>query len=141
MVRRSQRKTSKTRRQLGRRGAVLLLVGGIYVLVGVSFAVFPPNSASSDAYSFVLLLSHGSLGFWGGVFITVGMVAVLAAFWRTGRDAWGYSALVVFTAIWATFGFFSTIFLGSPRGWFLGLSWSAFAGVLAIVSGMRGANE
>lgn len=139
MVRLILHSTVAARRRVGRRGAVLIILGGIYVIVGLSFIQFPTDDAHS-AYDFAISLTD-SLAFWGGSFVVVGAIACVAGFWPTGRDVWGYAALVAFTSIWAIFCFLSTLLDNSPRGWVLGFVWTGVASMLAIVSGMRGANE
>lgn len=130
------------RARVGRRGALLLTLGLIYVILGLSMVTVPSwDRGTHDTYSFPIWLTNGSLAFWGGVWITVGTMAMVSAFWKIGRDAWGFGILASFTLMWATFGFLSSLIHESDRGWVVGSIWAAFAAVILICSGMRGARD
>jgi hypothetical protein len=118
-----------------RRGAVLAIVGAIYIVVGLSQAFLPVPSATADGYGFAERLAP--LPFWGGVWAVVGLIGCITSFFPKGRDAWGYATLVVFSLAWASMAALSTILYGADRGWILAAIWGAFAGVLMIVSGME----
>lgn len=118
------------------------MLGIMYIILGVSFALPDSIVSTTDStYAFPMYLSQGSIAFWGGVYVGVGTLAALSAFWPTGRDAWGYALLTAFTLLWSMFGFISSIAFDSPRGWTIGLIWLAFAVLFIIVSGMRGVRD
>lgn len=130
------------RARIGRRGALLLTLGFIYLILGFSMVTVPAwDRATRDTYAFPIELANGSLAFWGGMWITVGTLAAISAFWRVGRDAWGFGVMASFTILWSAFGYLSTLLLGSDRGWVVGVIWTAFSAVILICSGMKGAND
>jgi hypothetical protein len=118
-----------------RRGAFLLLIGVVYVVIGLGYAIplVPPREAP-DVYTAALLLAP--INVWGIGFFLAGVVGAVTAWWPEGRDGLGFLVLAGWSTGWATLALCSTFLYGSQRGWITGLVFLTFAGALMIVSGM-----
>lgn len=117
-------------RRLGHRGALLILLGGIALLYGVSLLTVPP---SPHPVGLRLLLSRMDLHGWGITLIVAGAVAVLYAPARQGRDWPGFTALVLVWLPWSLSYVVSWWPGGeNPRGWVTGAIFAIFAAVPAV---------
>ena len=117
-----------------RRGAFLLLIGGIYAVVGFAYAAFDLSPNATAAYAMALTLAP--MHVWGTVWCLSGVCAAVTGFWPPSKDAWGFMVLAGWSALWAVLCACSTLFMASDRGWISGLIWGAFGGACMIVSGM-----
>ncbi|MER6955998.1 hypothetical protein [Streptomyces sp. NPDC000618] len=86
----------RLRKQLGRRGVFLLLVGIGKTCWGVSFLVDPPSAQGLE-----LLTQFCSLRHWSWLWIVCGTVTSLSAFLRVGRDGFGFLAALIPPTVWA----------------------------------------
>lgn len=126
-------------KRIGQRGQVLLLLGSIYFLAGAGFYLNADDPGYTTTFAFPLRFAP--MEFWGGIFAMVGVIAAVAAFWNIGRDVWGFAALVCWSSLWSCAAL-GTFFVNNVnRAWVTFLVWGAFAGVVAIVSGMRGPDD
>jgi hypothetical protein len=117
-------------RRLGHRGALLVLLGGIALLYGVSLLTVPPSPHPAGLR---LLLSRMDLHGWGITLIVAGAVAVLYAPARQGRDWPGFTALVLVWLPWSLSYFVSWWPQGdNARGWVTGAIFAIFAAVPAV---------
>lgn len=101
------RAVRRLRKQLGRRGTFLLIVGLGKTCWGVSFIVDPPSTQGLQ------LLTRWGPGFciehWAWLWITAGLITTASAFLRVGRDGWGFIAALVPPAVWAIAYLFAVI--------------------------------
>lgn len=117
-------------RKVGHRGALLILLGTIALLYGVSLITTPPIPNPPGLH---LLLGVMSLHGWGGTLAVAGAIAILCAPLKQGRDWPGFAALVLVWLPWASSFFVSWWPEGSnPRGWVSAVVFVAFAGVPAV---------
>ncbi|RAJ70303.1 hypothetical protein K378_01468 [Streptomyces sp. Amel2xB2] len=114
---------------VGRRGATLLLLGGLVTLYGVGQLAKPiPNKSGIR-----LLLMVMDLDCWSWTWIGAGLLAIFCAFLRPGRDWPGFTGLWLATVPWALSFFVSWWPLyDNPRGWISAAIFAAF-GTLPLV--------
>ena len=118
-----------------RRGALLLLIGLIYLLIGSYYAFQADIPASALAqYTFATGLLR--IEVWGLVWASCGLVGIAAAFHRPWNRI-GFAVLTGFSMLWGVMAFLSAISDGNPRAAIAGLIWTAWAGILMITSGMK----
>jgi hypothetical protein len=119
-------------RQVGHRGALLILLGTIALLYGISLITTPPVP---HPIGLRLLLDRMSLHSWGITLAVAGVVAILCAPLRQGRDWPGFAALVLVWIPWSASFFVSWWPDGSnPRGWVSAIVFIAFAAIPAVVA-------
>ncbi|HEY5834969.1 hypothetical protein [Streptomyces sp.] len=117
-------------RRVGHRGALLTMLGTIALLYGVSLITTPPPVRPPGLR---LLLGLMGLHGWGATLTAAGVVAILCAPLRQGRDWPGWAALVLVWLPWSLSFFVSWWPEGSnPRGWVSGLIFAALAGAPAV---------
>jgi hypothetical protein len=90
------RAARRLRKQLGRRGAFLLLFGIGKTCWGVSFLVDPPS-----AQGLQFLTQFCDLRHWSWLWIVCGAVTTFSAFLKVGRDGWGFLAALLPPMVWA----------------------------------------
>ncbi len=120
--------------RLSRRGAVLLLFGLDFLVIGLATALLPSPASTVEGYRVAdhLLPLH----VWGVIWALAGLCGIITAWWPARRDDWGFYAMGSFGLLWACMSLGSTIVYGSARGWILAIIWGSFALALFIVSGM-----
>lgn len=116
-------------RRVGRRGAVLLLKGGMALLYGYSQLVAPPASTASIRLLLLGMPQHG----WAWLWIAAGAIALVCSLAREGRDWLGFAAVYLVASAWACSALASWWLYDNPRGWISALIWAAYGGVAAIV--------
>lgn len=116
--------------RLGHRGALLILLGGICLLYGVSLITTPPLP---NPPGLRLLLGVMGLHAWGFTLAIAGAIAVLCSPLRQGRDWPGFTAL---TFVWLPWALSYLVSWwpdhSNPRGWVSALVFAALAGVPAV---------
>lgn len=140
-------------RALGRRGAVLVMLGGLWVLQGIGIAVSPRTREPGAEFLF-----HEQLPIWLRfcLWAGTGLIAAWFAFLREppGRDAPGFIALVIMPleraasfgvgfALWAYHVASERIAwlpgsdtpIGYPRGLIGTATWLTIAGLIMVVAG------
>lgn len=89
----------RLRKQLGRRGHFLLILGIGKICWGVSFILDPPSTQGLQ------LLTRWGPGFciqhWAWLWIGAGLITLISAGLKVGRDRWGFLAALVPPAVWA----------------------------------------
>lgn len=90
------RAVRRIRRQLGRRGHFLLILGIGKTCWGISFLVDPPRAEGLQLLTQVCSLRH-----WSWLWIVAGLITTASAFLRVGRDRWGFVAALVPPSVWA----------------------------------------
>ncbi|WUH94535.1 hypothetical protein OG900_33265 [Streptomyces sp. NBC_00433] len=117
-------------RQVGHRGALLVLLGTIALGYGISLITTPPVPHPPGLR---LLLGLMDLHGWGVTLAAAGAIAVLCSPLGQGRDWPGFSALVLVWLPWSLSFFVSWWPQGeNPRGWVSALIFLALAGVPAV---------
>jgi hypothetical protein len=119
--------------RVGHRGALLILLGGIALLYGVSLITTPPPPHPPGLR---LLLGLMDLHKWGATLTAAGGIAVVCAPLRQSRDWPGFAALTLVWLPWSLSFFVSWWPQGeNPRGWVSALVFLALAGVPAVGAG------
>ena len=116
-----------------RRGALLLLLGLLYLMIGGSYALIDREPKTIEPYTFAMVLAP--IEVWGALWALCGLVGVIGAFNRH-LDRYGFVALTAFSSLWGILAFMSAA-TGHPLGLVAGAIWMSWAGVLLITSGMR----
>lgn len=128
-------------RRLGRRGAVLLILGLLWILQGIGVYLAPYNANVGSE-----LLVHEQLPVWlrVSVWCGTGVVAVAYALRRACADTPGFLALVFMPVERAAsygWGFLMYLVPGVPDGYPRGLVsatvWAGVAALVIIVAGWR----
>ncbi|MFD8117102.1 hypothetical protein [Streptomyces microflavus] len=124
--------------RLGQRGAFLLVVGFIQIVLGWSTYVTEPETLR--AYAIAGEIGPGVVGL---VQIGLGAVACVNAFWPPGKDRWGFSFAIPAPVFWATDAVISSAFGFVP--WELAVRsaafWAGYAVLILLGSGMQGIKE
>jgi hypothetical protein len=134
----------KPRRGIGRRGACLLNFGGTAVVYGVALITVDDREVvNTGMWLQMWLFPH--VGFWGSLWIIVGVAAVAASFLPPGgphwnRDGIGFVPLGMMCAAWAVAYFAAAVLDGldsvnAPRAVLWGVIYTCFAVTVAIVAG------
>jgi len=125
---------------IGRRGAVLLILGVIWVFIGISTLVDPYASGGPE-----LGLFHQALPPWlrATAWMVTALVAIASA-WRVAgkRDDLGYMALILMPMVrTASFTWAWLIHLipgganGAPNGWLGAIVWGTVTVLVFTISG------
>ncbi|MGW2908670.1 hypothetical protein ACWC91_40765 [Streptomyces sp. NPDC001204] len=122
----------RLRKQLGRRGAVLLCKGVMASGYGAG-QVFEPTG---DRHGLALLLKLRPLEFWGWTWLLAGAIALVCAWLPPRRDWPGFLAVWMVATPWAMAYLLSWWPLQeSPRGWVVAALFGAFGAVCLVVIG------
>lgn len=90
------RAVRRLRKQLGRRGHFLLILGLGKTCWGAGMIVDPPQSAGLG-----LLTRIAPLHCWAWLWVLAGAITIISAFLQVGRDRFGFVAAMVPPAMWA----------------------------------------
>jgi hypothetical protein len=125
---------------IGRRGFVIILLSIIEITLGSATIATPQPLYQNLA--FVTLVSPSV---WGGIQILLGVLALIFAPLRTGRDKVGFQLLFIPPMIWG-FAYLGSVILGDwPLDLVSGLRatviWAGYGLMILIVSGMIGVEE
>jgi hypothetical protein len=115
----------------GRRGAVLMLLGVLFVLIGLQLIIQPLNPTVSKQLKYAFTLAPAN--FWGSVFILAGGISILSGKWKVFH-AYGYGSLTLVSSGWAFFYFlsFASGTNGASRQF---VTWLAISILVLIISG------
>lgn len=116
--------------RIGRRGASLLFVGLVSLVVAASLATPPAETLANPGY--LLLASFLPLDIWAIVWAIAGIVCLTQAFARSDRVAFSLATAIMCT--WGAIYVFGAISGDNPRGWVLGGVWLGFGGWLTLIS-------
>ncbi|QYC37796.1 Sensor protein FixL [Nonomuraea coxensis DSM 45129] len=117
-------------RRIGRRGASLIFVGLLSLVIGASLVFAGPDARALPA--FTILATLVPLPAWAAVWFAVGVLCLVQACMRSDRVAFAAA-----TALLLMYGliFLSSTFTGqNPRGWVTGAVWLAFGGWIALIA-------
>lgn len=90
------RAVRRARKSLGRRGAVLIILGIGKTVWGLGYIVDPPSARGLE-----MLTEIAPLSSWAWLWIGAGIVTGCSAFLPTGRDKWGFVAAQAPPTVWA----------------------------------------
>lgn len=117
---------------VGRRGAILLLIGGLVTIYGAGQLAQP----LPDRRGIRLLLLMMDLDCWSWTWIAAGVIAIGCAFLPEGRDWPGFTGLWLATVPWAASFLVSWWPLGdNPRGWVSAAIFAAFGALPLVIVG------
>jgi len=125
--------------RLGRRGAVLLMLGVIWFFIGIGTITDPYGPDGNRNMG----LFHEVLPSWLRAILWMGTaLAALSAAWRPAgrRDDWGYMALILMPIIRTasyTWAWLTNMFggHGDPTGWLGAIVWGTVAVLVFTISG------
>jgi hypothetical protein len=124
--------------RLGRRGAALLVLGVIFLLVGLNAAIAPPDVDLSDRFLLHTLIPHPLQAL---LWIVPGALAIRASAHKgPGNDGFGFIALVVplIIRIVSYLVSFLAFLVGAGTwafGWSQALIWVAILALILIIAG------
>lgn len=122
-------------RPFKRHSLVLLVAGIVYIVNGLSLILTEPTRARTKALT--IALNWAPLSVWGGVFVGVGLLAVISARWPPVFESWGYMVLTGLAAGWSATYLTGIIFEHSPLANLSGvLVWGLLAFLWWAVSGL-----
>lgn len=107
--------------KLGRRGAFLLFLSLLDILIGFSLWTAEPRP-----------LFFLTMDVWAGMWTAVGVVLFVQAFQKFDRIAYTLAAMLKF--LWGIMYFNAWVFHGLPRGWVGATVWIAFGCAVLVVS-------
>jgi hypothetical protein len=129
--------------RLGRRGAFLVLMGTLYLGLAYAYGfqeqpeyVFKQLSMPIKVAMFIgFNTPSDALTMWGFLWASAGATAIITAWWPPGRDAWGFVALWLFSAVWSVLNLWGGLVLDADRAGIVGLIFAIYAASVVIVSG------
>lgn len=95
-----------------RHSTILMVVGFLFVLIGLGYAFAPRTEGRLS--SLKVILQVAPMEFWGFLFIVVGIMAMLSAKWPPFAESWGYMVLTGMSSGWATTYLLGWAFFDSP---------------------------
>ncbi|MEV1007285.1 hypothetical protein [Streptomyces sp. NPDC049881] len=88
----------RIRRHLGRRGALLVIVGAGEIIWGLQFVLDP----APNPQGLTLLTEVAPVHYWAWMWVVAGVAAVSAACVRIGHDWPGFAAALAPPTVWST---------------------------------------
>lgn len=116
-------------RRVGRRGAVLLVLGIISTLYGASLIADPPPTAQSLRP----LFHYAPIPAWGVAWVAAGLCALVCVPLR--RDWLAFTGLYLISTPWCLYYLVSWLVGLNPRGWITAALFAAIGGVAAVCAG------
>lgn len=129
--------------RLGRRGASLLILAGVYLLIGASILIADPEPDSSEVVIYQMLPAPARAGIW---WAAAGGAAWAATRRGPGRDGAGFVVVMVplliraLSHLWSSASWLLSWIgqepqIGTPHGWMTAAVWLGFAGLIVVISG------
>lgn len=118
-----------------RHSTILMVVGFLFVLIGLGYAFSPPTEGRTN--SLRVILQVAPIQVWGGMFVISGLLAMLSSRWPPLNNTWGYMLLTGISSGWSATYLTGWMFFGSPTAnlgqclvWgILGFMWWAISGL------------
>jgi hypothetical protein len=107
-----RRAAALLRQRLGRRGAILAILGAGKICYGIGLVTTPPTSTRG----LELLTNALPLHCWAWVWIIAGSATFAGAWVRIGQDGVAFFAALIPPAVWGT-AYLRAAVDGYPRGW------------------------
>lgn len=118
-----------------RHSLVLMVAGFSYIATGLTYITQEPTETRRIALE--VALDKAPIEFWGGVFITCGILAIISSRWPPFTETWGYSVLTGLSGGWSATYITSVIFESSPATNLSGgLVWGLLAFMWWAISGL-----
>jgi len=118
-----------------RHSTILMVVGFLYVLIGFLYIVSEPSKGRTQALAVVLQVAP--IGFWGGVFMLAGALAMISSRWPPFSETWGYMVLTGLSAGWGATYLMGILFFKAPSlSYSQVLIWSILAFMWWAISGL-----
>lgn len=122
-----------TLRPWQRHSLVLAIGGGVYILIGTTYALTAPSPNRAAALA---VLDFATFRGWGLAWMIVGFLALASTRWPPASKTWGYTALAGLAWCWAA-AYLAGVLTGAPLSglsatlvWSLvGFMWWAIAGL------------
>lgn len=86
-------------RKFGPKGLVLVMLGLIFILIGISAIAEPWTGTQRE--QLVMLSQLAPRAFWGWVSIVAGAAAMWSSLWPAWNDSWGFAVLSGLSMWWA----------------------------------------
>ena len=122
----------ETRRRVGRRGAVLLILAAVDVGVGLSFVY--PTAETVASQSWVWRETFAPSAAWGLLWIAVGCCCFVAAFLH--NDLVGFVAAVTLKVLWSGLELTGWLAGQITQGYRPALIWAGYALLIFAVAGL-----
>lgn len=123
-----------TRQKIGRRGACLLIFGFVPAMIGASLFVQPyDRHGQSRVVPVLAKMAPDSV--WGGVWLGLGVVAMICAFlgWRAQRV--GFVLAYGLPLLWGAADVISWLLGWLPVGWVPALIYLGYCLLVVIIAG------
>lgn len=122
-------------RPFRRHSLVLLVLGGVYVLIGLAYGLSPTTPERSVSLHVALQIMP--MGYWGALWIVIGSLGMISSRWPIPSEKWGYSVLSGMSALWACFYAWGPILYGAPVGMLsAALAWGMVSFLWWAISGL-----
>lgn len=119
-------------RTLGRRGATLLTLAAVDLVIG-GLLLNPDLRAQTVRVPSYQLIAHVPLPVWGGAWVGVGMVCGVQAWRRSDRLA--FALAIMIKLLWGGLILGAWLWKGATLAWTGAIVWFALAAWVAISSG------
>lgn len=118
-----------------RHGLILMVSGTMYLIIGVQYIITQETPGRRVALAAVLQVAP--IQFWGGVFATCGVLAMISSRWPPVTETWGYIVLSGISAAWSTAYLAGIFWFDSPeQNTTQVMLWGGFAFMWWAVSGL-----
>lgn len=122
-------------RPFKRHSLVLMVAGVVYIVNGLTYMLTDPTPTRHQAL--IIAEKWFSLNTWGGVWVFVGLLAILSSRWPPIFESWGYMVLTGLAAGWSATYLTGILFYDSPLANISGaLTWGLVAFLWWAVSGL-----
>lgn len=123
-----------------RHSLVLMVLGVVYVLIGITYAFSPMPPDRMLSLKAALLIMP--MAWWGTCFIAAGGLGILSSRWPPASETWGYVALSSLSALWASFYVWGVLVYGAPAYTLsAALLWAGVAFLWWAISGLVNPTE
>lgn len=95
-----------------RHSTILMVVGFLFVLIGIQYTMARPSPGREIALAVILQVAP--LDFWGGVFIFAGVLSMISSRWPPLAETWGYMVLTGLSSGWSATYLTGMIFFKAP---------------------------
>lgn len=122
-------------RPFERHSLVLVVAGTVYFLNGlVQFLAEPSPSREAALYYADRTMDYH---YWGLVFMTAGILAIVSARWPPVSETWGYTVMTGLATAWSSFFIAGVLFHGTdPVNLGAGLIWGLVGFIWWAISGL-----
>jgi hypothetical protein len=118
-----------------RHSTILMVVGILYAVIGFQYIIASPNPVRDR--SLVAILQFAPIQFWGGVFLTAGILTSISSRWPPFAETWGYMMLTGLSSAWAASYLVGMFFYHAPKTNVTGaIVWGLLAFMWWAVSGL-----